>query len=37
MRELIDSAAEFIKALLRVVILGETDDKTTEHEKKASD
>lgn len=37
MKDLIDSAAEFIKALLNVVLLGETDDKTNEHDKKASD
>ena len=37
MKDLIDSAAEFFKALLTVVILGETDDKTTENDKKASD
>jgi len=37
MKDLIDSAAEFFKALLNVIILGESDDKTTEHDKKASD
>ena len=37
MKDLIDSAAEFLKALLNVVILGETDDNTTEHDEKASD
>jgi len=37
MKDLIDSAAEFFKALLNVIIIGETDDTTTEHEKGASD
>jgi len=37
MKDLIDSAAEFFKALLNVIILGESDDTTTENEKGASD
>lgn len=37
MKDLIDSAAEFLKALLNVVILGETDDQSTNHDEKASD
>jgi len=37
MKDLIDSAAEFLKALLRVVILGETDDQTNDNDEKVSD
>lgn len=37
MKDILDRAIELLRAILNVVFLGEGDDITTEHDKKASD
>ena len=37
MNDLINAAGEFLKELLRVFILGKSNDTTTKNDKKASD